>query len=138
MIKSWKLKEFFTEKTKLFEIFNLLSSKCIKNFSHQLNGYQNLVLNGCFITWCQLDCLYSNRKDENLTETLKEISKNMLNHLRECSQCNYHQKQCSICLSGEDNIQEYDIDQVERCPNCHIIGHKECIKDHLKNYIFKT
>jgi len=49
-LQSWAFGEFMTEKLRLFEVYNLLSSECTQSFRNQLKGFENLLIEGWFIT----------------------------------------------------------------------------------------
>ncbi|CAI2386325.1 unnamed protein product [Moneuplotes crassus] len=125
-----KLLEFVKVKKRLFEVYNLLSESCISSFNYQVNGYQNLLIKGFFLTWGQLDLIFSKNPEENLCKTLKGIIISMISHLRNCPKCNYHPQTCAVCLNQE-GIQEIGIGSIERCKKCYCPAHKECMKDHL-------
>lgn len=49
-IQSRELGDFWKSKLKLFEAYNLLNPNWTKEFKPALNGFQNLLIKGCFLT----------------------------------------------------------------------------------------
>ncbi|RNA43987.1 run domain Beclin-1 interacting and cysteine-rich containing -like [Brachionus plicatilis] len=65
-------------------------------------------------------------KKEDFIDDLRYLSHRVINHIKTCKLCSQRSHICGICRKNE-LIFPFDIETVDKCPNCFSCYHKKCI-----------